>query len=289
MSTMDFSLTRTALWDEQERGVPHDAPLLLPLIEQAADELQVRRCLLEVVSQLTQRAAQRLPITAASPLCRTSQASEERPFADQVFTTVSVCLHQGFRRLLLVPWGGRQEMGPLVETALLALSTMTGEAVSQAELALPHVHVEGVSARRALGGLSSIQTQLSPLLEAFPGRSQPLYFHASALFMKGHAEEAAAEVRQIVSRNPRHARAQILLGAACATLGQRDCAQAAFQASLDADARDPSTYVNLGLFRLQIGDPHGAVRYFAEALTLDPASTTARNGLAQAKSAAGLP
>ena len=30
MSTMDFSLTRTALWDEQERGVPHDAPLLLP-------------------------------------------------------------------------------------------------------------------------------------------------------------------------------------------------------------------------------------------------------------------
>ena len=42
MSTMDFSLTRTALWDEQERGVPHDAPLLLPLIEQAADELQVR-------------------------------------------------------------------------------------------------------------------------------------------------------------------------------------------------------------------------------------------------------
>lgn len=169
MSTMDFSLTRTALWDEQERGVPHDAPLLLPLIEQAADELQVRRCLLEVVSQLTQRAAQRLPITAASPLCRTSQASEERPFADQVFTTVSVCLHQGFRRLLLVPWGGRQEMGPLVETALLALSTVTGEAVSQAELALPHVHVEGVSARRALGGLSSIQTQLSPLLEAFPG------------------------------------------------------------------------------------------------------------------------
>ena len=60
-------------------------------------------------------------------------------------------------------------MGPLAESAMLALSTVTGEAVSQAELAPPHVHVEGVSARSELGGLSSIQTQLGPLLEAFPG------------------------------------------------------------------------------------------------------------------------
>ena len=169
MSTMDFSRTGSVLYGEQEREVPHDAPLLLPLIEQAADEPQARRCLLEVVSQLTQRAAQSLPITVTSPLCHTSQASEECSFADQVFTTVSECLQQGFRRLLLVPFGGRQAMGPLVESALLALSTVTGEAVSPAELALPHVHVEGISARSALGGLSSIQTQLSPLLAAFPG------------------------------------------------------------------------------------------------------------------------
>jgi len=60
-------------------------------------------------------------------------------------------------------------MGPLVESALLALSTVSGEAVSQAELALPQVHVEGVSARSALGGLSSIETQLGPLRETFPG------------------------------------------------------------------------------------------------------------------------
>jgi hypothetical protein len=169
MSTTVFSHTGTELSDELEKGTSHDAPLLLPLIEQAADEPLARGCLLEVVSQLTQLAAQRLPVTAASPLCRTSQASEERPFADQVFTTISACLQQGFRRLLLVPWGGRQGMGPLVESALLALTTVTGETVSLAELAVPHVHVEGVSARSALGGLSSIQTQLGPLLEAFPG------------------------------------------------------------------------------------------------------------------------
>ena len=73
------------------------------MIEYAADEPQARSCIFEVVSQLTRLTAQRLPVTAASPLCRTSQASEERPFADQVCTTVSACLQQGFRRLLLVP------------------------------------------------------------------------------------------------------------------------------------------------------------------------------------------
>jgi hypothetical protein len=170
MSFTVSSHTGTALGDEQERGrSTHDAPLLLPLIEQAADEPQGRSCLVEVVAHLTQLAAQRLPITAASPLCHTAPASQERPFADQVFAAVSACLQQGFRRLLLVPWGGRQEMGELVEPALLALSTVKGGAVSQAELAPPHVHVEGVSARSALGGLSSIHTQLGPLLEAFPG------------------------------------------------------------------------------------------------------------------------
>ncbi|TMD42569.1 MAG: hypothetical protein E6I93_20080 [Chloroflexi bacterium] len=169
MSTTVFSHNSTALGNELERGTSHDAPLLLTLNEHAADELPARSFVFEIVSQLTRLAAQRLPVTAASPLCHTSQAGEERPFADQVFTTVSACLQQGFRRLLLVPWGGRQGMGPLAESAMLALSTVTGEAVSQAELALPHVQVEGVSARSALGGLSSIQTQLGPLLEAFPG------------------------------------------------------------------------------------------------------------------------
>src|ERR1700719_2510437 len=100
MSSTLFSHTGTALGNELERGTSYDTPLLLPLIEQAADELQGRSCLLEIVSQLTRLAAQRLPVTVAPPLCRISQSSEERPFADQVFTTVSACLQQGFRRLL---------------------------------------------------------------------------------------------------------------------------------------------------------------------------------------------
>jgi Tfp pilus assembly protein PilF len=60
--------------------------------------------------------------------------------------------------------------------------------------------------------------------------------------------------------------------------------RAAFDASLRANPRDVSTYVNAGMFSLQSGDPHAASQYFAEALAIDPLSAAARNGLAQAQS-----
>jgi hypothetical protein len=111
---------------------------------------------------------QRLPVTAASPLCWSEQTNERESFAEQVSVTLTACKQQGFRYLLLVPWG-KLGLDSLLEPARFTLSTMSGEAVSLTEMALPHVHVEGVSARSALEGLSSIQTQLRPLLEAFPG------------------------------------------------------------------------------------------------------------------------
>jgi predicted Zn-dependent protease len=125
------------------------------------------------------------------------------------------------------------------------------------------------------------------LLARFPSRRDARYYRAAALFLRGKTEDAIAEVRQVVGADPRHARAQNLLGAACATLGRRDCAQAAFEASLRANPRDPSTYVNLGRFSLQAANPRAAADYFAEALLLDPTSAQARSGLAQARSALG--
>ncbi|HEY6211598.1 MAG TPA: tetratricopeptide repeat protein, partial [Vicinamibacterales bacterium] len=82
---------------------------------------------------------------------------------------------------------------------------------------------------------------------------------------------------------PADARAQNLLGVVCAQLGRRDCARAAFTASLAADPRNPSTYVNVGLLSLDGGDPESALRYFSEALTMDPRSAAARTGLTQAR------
>ena len=123
----------------------------------------------------------------------------------------------------------------------------------------------------------------------FPRRDESRYYRATALFLAGRADQAVAEARAFVALHPDHARAQALLGAACAAAGQRDCASAAFEAALRANPRDPSTYVNLGVFHLQSADPSAAASYFAEALAIDPASEAARNGLAQSRAALGKP
>jgi Flp pilus assembly protein TadD len=127
--------------------------------------------------------------------------------------------------------------------------------------------------------------RLAPLADSlaarFPGRPDPQYYRASALFMRGRTEDAVTAVRQVTDGHPDHARAQNLLGAACATLGRRDCAQAAFEASIRANPRDPSTYINAARFSLESANPSAAARYFAEALSIDPASQAARDGLAQ--------
>jgi spermidine synthase len=131
--------------------------------------------------------------------------------------------------------------------------------------------------------------RLAPLADAmaarFPDRPDPLYYRASALFIRGKTDEAIAAVRKLTDTHPTHARAQNLLGAACATLARWDCARAAFEASIRVNPRDPATHVNLGIFHLQSSNPDAAVESFAEALSLDPTSVPARDGLAQARAA----
>jgi hypothetical protein len=71
--------------------------------------------------------------------------------------------------LLLAPWGGRQMITTLIEATTSALSTASGEKVSVTTLPAPSVHVDGVSVRRAFEGFASVQDQLNPLVEQFPG------------------------------------------------------------------------------------------------------------------------
>jgi spermidine synthase len=127
--------------------------------------------------------------------------------------------------------------------------------------------------------------RLAPLADSlaarFPGRPDPQYYRASALFIRGRTEDAVTAVRQVIDRHPDHARAQNLLGAACATLGRRDCARTAFEASIRANPRDPSTYINIAQFSLETANPDAAAKYFADALSIDPSSVAARHGLAQ--------
>jgi hypothetical protein len=83
--------------------------------------------------------------------------------------------------------------------------------------------------------------RLAPLADElaarFPDRPDARYYRATALFLRSRTEDAVTVSRQLVDRqlvdsHPAHARAQNLLGAACATLGRTDCARAAFEASI---------------------------------------------------------
>ena len=121
------------------------------------------------------------------------------------------------------------------------------------------------------------------MMARFPNRPDAAYYRATSLYLSGQTDAAIALARRVVTTKPDHARAQELLGAACAASNQRDCAQTAFEAAIRVNPRDPSGYVNAGALQLQIANPSSAASYFASALAIDPSSTAARDGLAQAR------
>jgi spermidine synthase len=139
------------------------------------------------------------------------------------------------------------------------------------------------------GDADRLEPLADTLVARYPARPDSRYYRATALFLKGRAQEAAVEARRLVTEHPRHARGFNLLGAACATDGQRDCARTAFDTSIRLDPRDPSAYVNRGLFLLQTGNPAASAASFAEAIAIDPTSTPARDGLTQARQAIAKP
>jgi Flp pilus assembly protein TadD len=123
---------------------------------------------------------------------------------------------------------------------------------------------------------------VADLQRVAPDSESALYYDASLQFMTGRPEEAIRIAERLRARNSAHARALNLLGAAYATVGRRDDARRAFDASVVADPRDPTAYSNLGAFELEAGRPDVAADYFAEALTLDPSSQAAQDGLSRA-------
>ncbi len=117
---------------------------------------------------------------------------------------------------------------------------------------------------------------VSRLRAIAPTADATRYYSASLLFMEGRTDPAIGEAQALVTANPTHAKGYNLLGAALATTGRRDEAREAFQASLKADPRDPSTYTNLALLELEGGNRSAGLQRLAEALTLDPTATAAR-------------
>ena len=115
------------------------------------------------------------------------------------------------------------------------------------------------------------------------GRASTHYYSAALAYLQQRPDIAIREAEAALAIDPGHARAQNVLGAALAGLGERDRARAAFRASLTLDPRDPATYSNLAALEMEAGNLSAARRLFAEALILDPANSVARDGLARAQ------
>ena len=135
------------------------------------------------------------------------------------------------------------------------------------------------------GDAARLKPIADALMARFPSRGKSRYYRATLLVLEGRAQEAVDEARVVARLTPNDSHAQNLLGVACATAGQRDCALAAFNAAAAANPLDPATYVNLGVFHMQGANAAEAAANFSVALTLDRSSAAAKQGLADAHAA----
>lgn len=184
--------------------------------------------------------------------------------------------------------------GPSNVPARLALSRALSAAGDGEKAAALAREALALDARNplALGQLASVYadledvSRLKPVADQmqreFPARPATAYYAASVAFLEGRLPDAIGLATQAIQGDPTHARAHNLLGAAHASLGQPDRAREAFRASLQANPRDATTYVNAGVFELTQGNSPAALGYFAEALTLNPTLPSALTGLADA-------
>ncbi len=138
-----------------------------------------------------------------------------------------------------------------------------------------------------LGDAQGLETVAQALDHFFPGSRGARYYAAASRFLHADFVAAAQSAQMAIDADPLFAPAQNLLGAIRARLGQADQARAAFHTALRLDPRDPATYANLALLELSSGHAASAARLFAESLSLDPSSSSARQGLADAQRATG--
>ncbi len=171
---------------------------------------------------------------------------------------------------------------------MLAALGRTEEAVQTASAALS-LAPNDTAARLQLASVfadAGDATRLAPVVQQLtrdtPEAPDARYYAATLRFLQEDYDGAAAIAQRLVADDPTHARAQNLLGACYANLGRLAEARRSFQDSVRADPRNPTTYVNLGVFELQAANGAAAAAHFSEALTLDPTSPAALSGLADA-------
>jgi spermidine synthase len=177
----------------------------------------------------------------------------------------------------------------VARSKLLAASGAMDAALAAAEQAssIEPVQVAALEQEATLIADAGDAVQLGLVVEQLnriaPQRAVTHYFGAVSRFLRGDAEGTVKLAEQAVAADPAYGPTYDLLGAAQTKLGQTAAARNAFETSLRLNAHDSTAYTNLGVLELAQGNRAAAAGFFAEALWLDPASQTARQGLAEAR------
>ena len=135
-----------------------------------------------------------------------------------------------------------------------------------------------------IGDAARLEPVVQRLVKEAPKNTWSHYYAASLFFIQNRLDLSLQAARNAVAIDPANAKAQNLLGACLASMGQNDAARAAFETSIKADPKEPGTYANLATLELQTANRDRALKYFAEALTIDPNNQAARDGLAAIRS-----
>jgi Flp pilus assembly protein TadD len=117
-------------------------------------------------------------------------------------------------------------------------------------------------------------------LRLLPESTRAHYYEGVLHLLTGRPRQASESARLATTADPENAAAWNLLGASLgADNSSPDEIRLCFERAIDADPADPAPYVNLGTLELKLARLDAAADWFAQALTLDPASLAARDGL----------
>jgi protein O-mannosyl-transferase len=135
------------------------------------------------------------------------------------------------------------------------------------------------------GDLGSAIAHFERVVALRPGNVRLRSNLGLALLKAGRPAEAAAQFERILAQEPTDADTRTRLGLALAQQGRMVEASREFERASRDHPRHVGALTQLGLSLIELGRPAEAIPYLENAVTLDPASAVAREGLARARSA----
>lgn len=189
------------------------------------------------------------------------------------------CAYQTMKGLSLLHLDRTPEAIEALQKAIAANPTSNGAAINNASVAL-------ASAYRMVGDLPAAEGMYRQILSRFPENSTMMSWLGEVVLEQGRVPEARQLFESAVRLDPQLADAHTGLAAALMDMNDVDGARRHF---LEADRLAPTgqSKTNLGMLCGRTGDYAAAMKYFEEALAIDPSYTDARVGMALALNAQG--